>query len=179
MPRRDCHSAGHGCCLRHRQALAVGSSRAKPLRSACSPLCSGPGHSSRFSIIPVTPSSRMFSEFDEDVKRGTIVDPGGELPAISRCHQAAWVIEKILDHAISTTQAVLRMREPLGRPLRPASRGQDSSRRLPRRCSIRHEAVLAVEPDRWLVEGKRDLCGKEFRVIEAPGIRPGGCVLQR
>ena len=134
-------------------------------------------------IIPVTPFQQNCSlVFDEDAKRGAIVDPGGDVPAILEAiKQRGIAIEKILlthghiDHAGGAAE----LRDALGTTIEgPQRRDKFLLDGLPE-SGARYGmmGVRAVEPDRWLAEGDTvTVAGLSFNVIEAPGHTPGSVV---
>ena len=134
-------------------------------------------------IIPVTPFQQNCSlVFDEDAKRGAIVDPGGDVPAILEAiKQRGIAIEKILlthghiDHAGGAAE----LRDALGTTIEGPQRGEkfllDGLPESGARYGMM--GVRAVEPDRWLAEGDTvTVAGLSFNVIEAPGHTPGSVV---
>ena len=134
-------------------------------------------------IIPVTPFQQNCSlVFDEESKRGAIVDPGGDVATIlNAIEQSNVKIEKILlthghiDHAGGAAE----LREALGvqiegphkddlfllkdLPLSGAKFGMADSR--------------SVVPDRWLNDGDDvAFAGLKFTALHAPGHSPGSVV---
>ncbi|HQX84446.1 MAG: MBL fold metallo-hydrolase [Aestuariivirga sp.] len=134
-------------------------------------------------IIPVTPFQQNCSlVFDEESKRGAIVDPGGDVATIlNAIEQSNVKIEKILlthghiDHAGGAAE----LREALGvqiegphkddlfllkdLPMSGAKFGMADSR--------------SVVPDRWLNDGDDvEFAGLKFTALHAPGHSPGSVV---
>lgn len=134
-------------------------------------------------IIPVTPFQQNCSlVFDEESKRGAIVDPGGDVATIlNAIEQSNVKIEKILlthghiDHAGGAAE----LREALGvqiegphkddlfllkdLPMSGAKFGMVDSR--------------SVVPDRWLNDGDDvEFAGLKFTALHAPGHSPGSVV---
>ncbi|MBZ0260048.1 MAG: MBL fold metallo-hydrolase [Hyphomicrobiales bacterium] len=134
-------------------------------------------------IIPVTPFQQNCSlVFDEESKRGAIVDPGGDVATIlNAIEQSNVKIEKILlthghiDHAGGAAE----LREALGvqiegphkddlfllndLPTSGAKFGMADSR--------------SVVPDRWLNDGDDvEFAGLKFTALHAPGHSPGSVV---
>ena len=134
-------------------------------------------------IIPVTPFQQNCSlVFDEESKRGAIVDPGGDVATIlNAIEQSNVKIEKILlthghiDHAGGAAE----LREALGvqiegphkddlfllndLPMSGAKFGMADSR--------------SVMPDRWLNDGDDvEFAGLKFTALHAPGHSPGSVV---
>jgi len=134
-------------------------------------------------IIPVTPFQQNCSlVFDEDAKRGVIVDPGGDVPAIlDAIKQSGIAIEKILlthghiDHAGGAAE----LRDALGTTIEgPHREDKFLLDGLPENgARYGMMGVRPVEPDRWLAEGDTvTVAGLSFDVIEAPGHTPGSVV---
>ncbi len=134
-------------------------------------------------IIPVTPFQQNCSlVFDEDARRGAIVDPGGDVPAILEAiKQSGVTIEKILlthghiDHAGGAAELHDALSTTIEGPHLDDKFLLDG---LPE-SGARYEMMgaRAVEPERWLVEGDTvAFAGLSFSVIEAPGHTPGSVV---
>jgi len=134
-------------------------------------------------IIPVTPFQQNCSlVFNEENKRGAIVDPGGDVPTILKAiEQSNVTIEKILlthghiDHAGGAAE----LRDALGvkiegphkddlfllkdLPMSGAKYGMADSR--------------SVVPDLWLNNGDEvEVAGLKFSILHAPGHSPGSVV---
>ena len=134
-------------------------------------------------IIPVTPFQQNCSlVFDEEARRGAIVDPGGDVPAIlDAIRQSGVAVEKILlthghlDHAGGAAE----LREALGVAIEGPNREDRLLLESLPESGARYGMLdlRAVEPDRWLVEGDTvTVAGLSFSVIEAPGHTPGSVV---
>ncbi len=134
-------------------------------------------------IIPVTPFQQNCSlVFNEESKRGAIVDPGGDVPTILKAiEQSNVTIEKILlthghiDHAGGAAELRDALRVQIEGPHKddlfllkdlPTSGvkfGITDSR--------------SVVPDRWLNDGDEvEVAGLKFSVLHAPGHSPGSVV---
>ena len=135
-------------------------------------------------IIPVTPFQQNCSlVFDQEARRGAIVDPGGDVPRILEAISTSGVtIEKILlthghiDHAGGAAE----LREALGVAIEgPHPEDQFLLDSLPQSGAQYGMAdARAVIPDRWLKEGDTVTVGSlSFTVSEAPGHTPGSVVL--
>lgn len=135
-------------------------------------------------IIPVTPFQQNCSlVFDQEARRGAIVDPGGDVPRILEAIGTSGVtIEKILlthghiDHAGGAAE----LREALGVAIEgPHPEDQFLLDSLPQSGAQYGMAdARAVIPDRWLKEGDTVTVGSlSFTVSEAPGHTPGSVVL--
>jgi glyoxylase-like metal-dependent hydrolase (beta-lactamase superfamily II) len=134
-------------------------------------------------IIPVTPFQQNCSLiFDEEAKRGAVVDPGGDVPLILEAiKQSGIAIEKILlthghiDHAGGAAE----LREALATTIEgPNREDKFLLDALPESgAKFGMLGVRAVEPDRWLEEGDTvTVSGLNFSVLEAPGHTPGSVV---
>ena len=134
-------------------------------------------------VIPVTPFQQNCSlVFDEVAKRGAIVDPGGDVPAIlDAIKQSGIAIEKILlthghiDHAGGAAE----LREALGTTIEGPNREDKFLLESLPESGARYGmiGVRAVDPDRWLAEGDTvTVAGLAFSVLEAPGHTPGSVV---
>jgi hydroxyacylglutathione hydrolase len=135
-------------------------------------------------IIPVTPFQQNCSlVFNEENKRGAIVDPGGDVPSILKAIEQSNVkVEKILlTHGhIYHAGGAAELREALDvkiegphkddlflledLPTKGAQFGMADSR--------------SVVPDCWLDDGDEvEVAGLKFSVLHAPGHSPGSIVL--
>jgi hydroxyacylglutathione hydrolase len=134
-------------------------------------------------IIPVTPFQQNCSlVFDEALKTGAIVDPGGDVPAIMDAIRESGVkIEKILlthghiDHA----GGAAALRERLGVPIEGPNPEDLFLLETLAETGAQYGMADArpVSPDRWLREGDSvTVGGLEFSVLEAPGHTPGSVV---
>ncbi len=134
-------------------------------------------------IIPVTPFQQNCSlVFDEETKRGAIVDPGGDVPAILKAvTQAGVTIEKILlthghiDHAGGAAE----LRDALGVKIEgPHLDDLFLLNDLPKSGAKYGMAdVRSVVPDRWLNDGDEvTVAGLKFSILHAPGHSPGSVV---
>jgi hydroxyacylglutathione hydrolase len=138
----------------------------------------------RIVLVPVTPFQQNCAiVFNDETKRGAVVDPGGEVPRIlAAIKQSGVTIEKILithghiDHAGGAAE----LREALGVKIEGPNIEDDFLlQSLPEtgaQYGMRDARV--VTPDRWLSEGDTvEVAGFTFRIIEAPGHSPGSVVL--
>jgi hydroxyacylglutathione hydrolase len=137
----------------------------------------------QITLIPITPFQQNCSiVFDNESKRGAVVDPGGEVDRIlAAIAQTGVTIEKILithghiDHAGGAAE----LREKLGVPIEGPNKEDDFILQTLPETGLQYGMTDArvVTPDRWLVEGDLvDVAGFSFRVIEAPGHSPGSVV---
>ena len=134
-------------------------------------------------IIPVTPFGQNCSlVFNEEIKQGAVVDPGGDVPEILKAiEQSGVVIEKILlthghiDHAGGAAE----LRDALGVKIEgPHKDDQFLLNDLPK-SGAKYGMVNArvVEPDRWLEDGDEvTVAGLKFAIFHAPGHSPGSVV---
>jgi glyoxylase-like metal-dependent hydrolase (beta-lactamase superfamily II) len=134
-------------------------------------------------IIPVTPFQQNCSlVFDEEAKRGAIVDPGGDVPSILKAIEQSNVkVEKILlthghiDHAGGAEE----LRETLGVQIEgPHTDDLFLLNDLPK--SGEKYGMLdsrSVVPDRWLKDGDEvTVAGLKFSILHAPGHSPGSVI---
>lgn len=135
-------------------------------------------------VIPVTPFQQNCSlVFDEESKRGAVVDPGGDVPNILKAIEQANVkVEKILlthghiDHAGGAAE----LRDALGVKIEgPHVDDLFLLNDLPKSgIKFGISDSRSVVPDRWLSEGDEvTVAGMTFSVLHAPGHSPGSVVL--
>src|SRR5262245_49069155 len=136
-------------------------------------------------IVPVTPFQQNCTLlWDEQSKRGAVVDPGGDLDRIEAgIAKAGVTIEKILlthghiDHA----GAAAELKQKLGGvPIEGPNLADrfllDGLEQQAMHFGLKD--VRAVTPDRWLVETDRvTVAGATFGVLHCPGHSPGSVVL--
>ncbi|CAN0458444.1 unnamed protein product, partial [Phaeothamnion confervicola] len=132
---------------------------------------------------PVTPFQQNCSlVFNEESKRGAIVDPGGDVPTILKAIEQSDVkIEKILlthghiDHAGGAAE----LRDALGVKIEgPHKDDLFLLKDLPT-SGIKFGITdsRSVVPDRWLNDGDEvEVAGLKFSVLHAPGHSPGSVV---
>jgi len=137
----------------------------------------------RAAIIPVTPFQQNCTLlFDEETKRGVVIDPGGDLDQITAAiEQLGIEIEAIvlthghIDHAAGAD----KLREDLGvevigphaedKPLLDSLEAQGVAYGI--------EGARNLTPDRWLEEGDTiEVAGVPFDVLHCPGHSPGSVV---
>ena len=135
-------------------------------------------------IIPVTPFQQNCSlVFNEDNKRGAIVDPGGDVPMILKAIEQSNVkVEKILlthghiDHAGGAAE----LRDALGVKIEGPHKGDlFLLKELPASgAKFGITDSRSVVPDRWLEDSDEvEVAGMRFSVLHAPGHSPGSVVL--
>jgi hydroxyacylglutathione hydrolase len=141
-------------------------------------------------IVPVTPFQQNCSiVFDDDSKRGAVIDPGGDVERIiDAIGKLNVTIERILlthghiDHAggAAALRDALTRDDDGAMPIEgPDERDRfllEGLERQGREYGI--AGVRNVLPDRWLAEGDRvEIGGHEFGVLHCPGHTPGHIVL--
>ncbi len=135
-------------------------------------------------IIPVTSFQQNCSlVFNEESKRGAIVDPGGDVPAILKAIEQSDVkIEKIwlthghIDHAGGAAE----LRDALGAQIEgPHKDDLFLLKDLPTSgTKFGMTESRSVVPDRWLEDGDEVVvAGLKFSIRHAPGHSPGSVVL--
>lgn len=121
--------------------------------------------------------------FDDESKKGVVVDPGGDIPSVLQVIKengidivAIWLTHGHIDHA----GGAMDLKEALGvdiigphaddKPLLDGLEDQAQMFGLT-------DAVRNVQPDRWLDEGETlSFDGHEFEVLHCPGHAPGHVV---
>ncbi len=137
----------------------------------------------RVAVIPVTGFQQNCSIiFNEETKKGAVVDPGGDIDQIMAAIQKMGVtIEKILlthghiDHAGGADE----LREKLGVKIEgPHKDDRPLLQNLPASgARFGMLGVRAVEPDRFVGDGDTvEAAGFTFSVHHAPGHSPGSVV---
>jgi hydroxyacylglutathione hydrolase len=138
----------------------------------------------RIAIIPVTPFQQNCAlVYDDESKRGAVVDPGGDVSSIiDAIAQTGVTVEKILithghiDHAGGAAE----LREKLGVTIEGPNKEDDFLLQSLPKTGAQYGMLDArvVTPDRWLSDDDVvEVAGFSFRVIEAPGHSPGSVVL--
>jgi hydroxyacylglutathione hydrolase len=136
-------------------------------------------------IVPVTPFQQNCTLlWDEDSKRGAVIDPGGDLDRIQAgLDQTGLKVEKIIlthghiDHAGGAAE----LQEKLGGV--PIEGPHQADKFLLDGLTAQGRAygftdTRNVIPDRWLAEGDSvSLAGISFGVLHCPGHSPGSVVL--
>jgi hydroxyacylglutathione hydrolase len=134
-------------------------------------------------IIPVTPFEQNCSlVFDEESKRGAIVDPGGDVPNILKAIEQSNVkVEKIflthghIDHAGGAAE----LRDALGVQIEgPHKDDLFLLNDLPKSgIKFGISDSRSVVPDRWLSDGDEvTVAGMTFLILHSPGHSPGSVV---
>lgn len=141
----------------------------------------------RGAIVPVTPFQQNCAIlWDEDSKRGLIIDPGGDVDQLlGAIDQLGVTIERVLlthghmDHAGGTMGLVAGLRDKgLSVPIDgPDKRDQFLLDIIADQAAKYGFQAENVVPDRWLQEGDViDLVGHRFEVLHCPGHTPGHVV---
>jgi hydroxyacylglutathione hydrolase len=136
----------------------------------------------KVSTIPVTPfqqNCRLI--WNDETKRGVVIDPGGDLPLVrSAIAKAGMAGERILlthghvDHAAAATE----LADELGVPIEgPHLADKPMLERMVEQGAGYGISARPVTPARWLVEGDEvDIAGAKFGVLHCPGHSPGSVV---
>lgn len=134
-------------------------------------------------IIPVTPFQQNCSLiWDEDSRRGAVVDPGGEIERVlGEARQRGVTLEKILlthahlDHCAATAELARTESLPVEGPQRDDRFWIEA---LPQQAALfGFPPAPAFEPDRWLEQGDRvTVGGQTLEVLHCPGHTPGHVV---
>ncbi len=140
-------------------------------------------------IVPVTQFQQNCTLlWDEDSKRGTVVDPGGDVDRILAAvddvgMDAAQILltHGHLDHAGGAAELQERLQARLGRPVPidgPDERDRFLLDSLERQAANFGFAEMRnVQPTRWLSEGEDvEIAGQPFAVLHCPGHTPGHLV---
>ena len=137
----------------------------------------------RYQIIPVTPFQQNCTVFwNEDTKKGGIVDPGGDLQLLNKFIDEQGIeIEKILvthghlDHAGSVKAMADERQIPIIGPHKDDKFWIDGMPEAAAQYGF--PEALAFEPDQWLEHGDTvEVAGVEFNVVHCPGHTPGHVV---
>jgi hydroxyacylglutathione hydrolase len=137
----------------------------------------------RAAIVPVT----LFQQnctllWDDEVKRGVVIDPGGDLARIhDALRETGITVERILlthghiDHA----GGAAALKDALGVPIEGPHRADAALLVHLDKTGAAYGMTGArnVTPDRWLDEGDTvDVGGMRFDVLHCPGHSPGSVV---
>ena len=134
-------------------------------------------------IIPVTPFQQNCTLlWDDDSKRGAVVDPGGEVERIQAAIKEVGIsVEKIIlthghiDHAGGVVDLNESLNVPVEGPHEADKFLLDGLEAQGREYGI---PARNVTPDLWLQEGDTvSVAGAEFDVLHCPGHSPGSVVL--
>lgn len=137
-------------------------------------------------MLPVTPFQQNCAFlFDQETKKGVIVDPGGDVPMIlAGIEQIGMTVERILlthghmDHAggAAELQRALRGTKKV-RIEGPHKADAFLLSSLDKQGAKYGLQCKPVTPDRWLEEGdKVEIAGWQFDVLHCPGHTPGHVV---
>ena len=137
----------------------------------------------RYQIIPVTPFQQNCTVFwNEETKKGGIVDPGGDLSLLDKFIDEQGIeIEKILvthghlDHAGAVADMAQARNIPVIGPHKDDKFWIDGMPDAAAQYGF--PEAKAFEPDQWLEHGDSvDVAGVTFQVVHAPGHTPGHVV---
>lgn len=132
-------------------------------------------------IVPVTPFRQNCTFlFDEDSRRGVVVDPGGEVGRILeliRAHQltleAIWITHGHIDHV----GGAMELKEALDLPIIGPHRNDERLMSVVEQKAVEFDMAGQVRnctPDRFLEEGEvLSFEGHSFEVFHCPGHSPG------
>lgn len=136
--------------------------------------------------IPVTPFQQNCALiWDAETGRGTVIDPGGDVPRIlAALNEAGCQVDRILlthghlDHAggAAELKRELEARQGEAVPIEGPDRRDafllEGLADQGARFGI--EGLESVTPDRWLAEGETvSIAGQDFAVLHCPGHTPG------
>ena len=137
----------------------------------------------RYQIIPVTPFQQNCTVFwNEETKKGAIVDPGGDLSLLDKFIDEQGIeIEKILvthghlDHAGAVADMAEARQVPIIGPHIDDKFWIDGMPEAAAQYGF--PEAHAFEPDQWLEHGDTvEAAGVTFDVVHAPGHTPGHVV---
>jgi len=135
-------------------------------------------------IVPVTPFQQNCTLlWEEETKRGGVVDPGGDVPSLEQAiARAGLKVEKILlthghvDHAGGASELAARLGVDIDGPHRADAFLLEALPEQGRALGLVN--ARKVTPTRWLEEGSTvKAAGVEFEVFHCPGHSPGSVVL--
>ena len=136
----------------------------------------------RGAIVPVTPFQQNCAIlWDEDSKRGLVIDPGGDVDRIlDAIKQVGVTVERILlthghlDHA----GGAAGLAEALGVPIEgPDIRDKFLLDGIAAQAAGYGFEAQNASPDRWLTEGEHVMLGEHrFDILHCPGHTPGHLV---
>lgn len=137
----------------------------------------------KLDIVPVTPFQQNCSiVFDDETKKGAVVDPGGDLELIrERIAAHGLTIEKILvthghlDHASGVADLAAELGVPVEGPQKEESFWIDLIPTSAKKYGL--PPAKSFVPDRWLEHGDTvEAAGRVFDVVHCPGHTPGHVV---
>ena len=137
----------------------------------------------RAAVLPVTPFQQNCTIlFDDETKRGVVIDPGGELDAIQDAIAKIGVsVDAIvlthghIDHAAGADELRERLGVEIVGPHKADAMLLGNLEQQGAAYGI--DGARNVVPDRWLEEGETvDIAGHTFEVFHCPGHSPGSVV---
>ncbi|MBS7539770.1 MBL fold metallo-hydrolase [Ancylobacter lacus] len=137
----------------------------------------------KIAVVPVTPFQQNCSiVWDEESKKGAVIDPGGDLPRIlAALEELEVTAEKIvlthghIDHAGGAAELAETLKVPVEGPNEADRFLLDDLPSAGARTGIPGRPVT---PSRWLNEGDTvEIGGFSFEVLHVPGHTPGHIVL--
>jgi hydroxyacylglutathione hydrolase len=137
----------------------------------------------RAGIVPVTPFQQNCTIlFDDETKRGVVVDPGGDVETIRQVVaengltiEGIWLTHGHLDHA----GGAMELKEALDVDIVGPHEADEPllSRIADQARNYGIEGLANCTPDRYLAEGEKVSFGDhEFEVLHCPGHAPGHVV---
>jgi hydroxyacylglutathione hydrolase len=136
--------------------------------------------------VPVTPFQQNCAlVWDAETGRGTVIDPGGDVPRIlAALDRAGFAVDRILlthghlDHAGGAAELKRELEARQGAPVPiegPDRRDAFLLENLADQgARFGIEGLESVTPDRWLEEGDTvSVAGQDFAVLHLPGHTPG------
>jgi len=137
----------------------------------------------RAAIVPVTPLQQNCTlVWSEATKKGAIIDPGGDVPAIlDAIRQVGMVPEKIvLTHGhLDHVGGAMELKEALNVPIEGPHKADQflMDRAEEQAASYGLSGMRNATSDRWLDESDTlEIGGETFQIFHCPGHSPGSLV---